>query len=135
MYLPKARSIFLLKCSLRSLIESTSFSSRNVLLLLNALRFSSLSFSSWTILSILSSEIFGAYSGGKITHKISIDVHKFKRKNREDKWCFDSIPFHTEDLKRRDRILDQLLSFYCILLHQLQCSWSSFCMHCIMSFD
>jgi len=72
-YLPKARSIFLLKCSLRSLIESTSFSSRNVLLLLNALRFSSLSLSSCTILSILSSEVFGAYNEGKtipytITH-------------------------------------------------------------------
>lgn len=59
-YLPKARSIFLLKCSLRSLMESMSFSSWNFLLLLKELLFSSLSLSSFTILSILSSEIFGA---------------------------------------------------------------------------
>lgn len=56
-------------------------------------------------------------------------------RSTKDNWCFDSIPFHTGDLKHHGRILDQLLSFYCILLHRPQCSWSAFCMHCTMSFD
>lgn len=71
-YFPKARSIFLLKCSLRSLIESMSFSSWNFLLRLNDWCFSSLSLSSFTILSILSSDNFGACTIEKCQCRLSI---------------------------------------------------------------
>lgn len=131
-YLPKARSIFLLKCSLRSLIESISFSSWYFLLLLNDLRFSSLSFNSCTILSILSSEVFGAYNERKDSSSQNIQCCTEVERNN---WCFGSIPFHIGDLKLRGRILDQLLSFYCILPSRYQFSWSVFCMHCIVFSD
>lgn len=134
-YFPNARSIFLLKCSLRSLIESMSFSSWNLLLRLKELRFSSRSLSSFTILSILSSEIFGDYRNKRTWNLWLRHLNLSKILPNCTKFCNRTVPSHTEGLKHRGRTLDQLLSFCYIPLNQSQRSWFSFCMHRTMPSD
>jgi hypothetical protein len=135
-YLPKARSTFLLKCSFRSLMESMSLSSLNLRLLLNDFRFSSRSLSSFTILSMFSSGTLDTCARQSTEQSVSkarfhkgiqgfVDVVRWQA----------PVPSHTGDLRRRGRIQDQLLWLYCKTPCQLLCSWSSSCMRHTRSSD